>query len=105
MAYTDLSVNEFAAKLKEENYQLIDARTASEVAGGRIEGAINIDVYDPKFMEKIAELPKDKMTLVYCLSGGRSGMACSMLERQGLSEIYNLSGGMGAWKANQGPTV
>jgi rhodanese-related sulfurtransferase len=105
MAYTDLNVSDFATKIKSKNIQLIDVRTASEVACGQIEDAINIDVYDPQFMEKIAALPKDKMTLVYCLSGGRSGMACSMLARQCVKEIYNLTGGLGAWIANKRPTV
>ena len=40
------------------------------------------------------ELDKDTPVVVYCHHGIRSITACSILERLGYKEVYNLSGGI-----------
>ncbi|MFM1932672.1 MAG: hypothetical protein RL226_1975 [Bacteroidota bacterium] len=83
---------------------LLDVRTPGEVAGGMIPNAQNIDFRDPGFAAKIGELAKDKPVLVYCASGNRSGQAMRMMADQGFTEVYNLSGGFGAWSSEGLPT-
>lgn len=75
------------------NLQVIDVRTPQEIAGGKIEGAIEANVFSADFKRTIATLPKDRPYLIYCRSGQRSGGACKMMIRQGFTEVYNLKGG------------
>ncbi len=44
------------------------------------------------------ELPKDKEVVLYCEKGIRSVIAIQRLETLGFHNLYNLSGGMKAWK-------
>ena len=41
-------------------------------------------------LTKIAEMPKP--IVVYCLSGGRSGIATGLINQSGLQEVYNGGG-------------
>lgn len=55
---------------------------------------------------RIAELKdhQDQELIINCRSGGRSGQICMYLRQQGFSKVYNLAGGMLAWKAEIDPT-
>ena len=99
--YTDISAAEFAELKKEKNHVVLDVRSPFEQAEGSIPGNILIDMFDPNFAQKIAKLDKTKTYLVYCRSGNRSKTACSLMARQGFENLYNLRGGIGAWKALQ----
>lgn len=85
--------------------QLIDVRTPEEVAGGYIAGAQHIDIYDPKFIEKMSKLDKEKPVAVYCAAGGRSASAGKKLQELGFKEIYDLAGGYRGWAGAGKPTV
>jgi phage shock protein E len=69
---------------------LLDVRTVEEFRSGHVKGAINVPYQEVG--GRIASLAPDKSTtvLVYCLSGGRSGIAKSVLRRLGYSEAHNL---------------
>lgn len=82
------------------NGQLIDVRTEGEYNSGFISNAKNINFNNPNFANEISKLDKNKPVYLYCLSGGRSGNALSMLQQQGFKEVYNLQGGIMAWKAS-----
>ena len=96
--YENLYSNEFERRLNENSDAiLLDVRTAAEFRGERIPNAINIDITDSSFLEKIAELDKTKSYFVYCRSGGRSGRACSIMSSEGLT-AFNLAGGISNWR-------
>jgi len=97
----DVDVAAFKAKMEEENIVLLDVRTPAEVAAGKIEGALEIDVLGDEFQQKIQSLEKDKTYLVYCKAGSRSARACKVMEKAGFKDLYNLKGGYTAWSANQ----
>jgi len=82
---------------------LVDVRTPGEVDEGIIEGAVAMDFNSPDFRGEIATLPKEKRIYLYCHSGGRSGAAAKMLLKEGFSQVFNLSGGIVAWKENGFP--
>jgi phage shock protein E len=78
-------------QIKAKKGTLLDVRSVMEFEGEHIEGAINIplDVVESRIKE-IAQMPKP--IVVYCLSGGRSGVATSILQQNGINESYNGGG-------------
>ena len=71
---------------------VVDVRTPDEFKGGAYRGALNIPVQ--VFQARMNEIPKDKPVVLYCASGGRSGMAARMLKAAGWSDVTN-AGGLG----------
>jgi len=95
----DLNPTEFKAAIeKESNVIILDVRTPKEVAEGIISGAKVIDFHGDNFKTELEQLDKDKTYYVYCRSGGRSGKTCNALQTAGFPNIYNLKGGITAWK-------
>ena len=48
--------------------------------------------------QRMAEIPRDTDIVVYCEKGIRSVIALQRLELAGYTRLYNLTGGMRAWK-------
>jgi rhodanese-related sulfurtransferase len=93
-----LSPKEFDSKYKSTaNAILLDVRTVEEVANGKIPTAKNI-VWDDAFATKL-DLLAHQPLFVYCGSGIRSAKAAKILKEKGYEEVYELAGGMKAWKA------
>ena len=90
---------------KIEGLVLIDVRTPSEVANGKIEGARNINVSASDFSDQVDKLDKTKPVAVYCASGIRSARAMDIMRKKGFTTIYNLDGGIKAWNAAGLPIV
>ncbi len=82
-----------------EDFVILDVRTAAEYNSGHIEGAINIDVWSDTFEDDIAALDRSKTYLVYCLAGSRSATAADTMKRACFSDLYDLTGGINAWTA------
>jgi rhodanese-related sulfurtransferase len=80
------------------NTVVLDVRTKKEYREGHIPGAVLLDFNSPEFDEQVAKLDKSKTYLVHCAGGGRSAKACKKMETMDFSKLYNLQGGMGAWK-------
>ena len=96
----DVSLEVFQEKIELiKDAQLLDVRRPEEWAEGFIENAIRINWYDEDFEGQIKSLDKEKVVLVYCASGGRSGKAMNLMSEIGFVEVYNLEGGIGAWRA------
>lgn len=76
---------------------VLDVRNPGEVSGGCIPQAKNIPLHIlPLVMEQ--ELPdKQALIVVNCKSGGRSGQACILLEKNGYTNVQNLEGGFDAY--------
>jgi len=55
-----------------------------------------------QFRERVQSLDKQKPVYVYCLVGGRSSAAAQWLREQGFT-VYNLQGGINAWKKANKP--
>ncbi len=69
---------------------LLDTRTNTERARGRIDGFMHIPL--DSLRERINEIPAGKPVYVHCHSGLRSYIACRILAGSGF-ECYNLAGG------------
>jgi thioredoxin 1 len=99
-----LSIDEFEKKYAETpNAQLVDVRTSGEYGGGHLPKAQNIDYKSADFTTKIQTLDKTKPVFVYCLSGGRSGEAMTILKQNGFNEVYNMGGGYLKWTSKMKP--
>jgi rhodanese-related sulfurtransferase len=84
-------------KMKSEpDVQLVDVRGPDEYKKGTIEGAINIPV--DTFNDRLSELNKEKKIIVFCRTGTRSSAAKGILVRNGFKKVYNLEGGIEAYK-------
>lgn len=77
--------------------ELIDVRTPNEYANGKIDDAVNIDFMNESFDEKINQLDKNKLTLIYCQSGGRSARALTKMKALGFVNVLELDGGYSHW--------
>lgn len=75
---------------------LVDVRAPQEFAQGSIAGSQNIPFID--LMEGRHSLPKDKPLLLICSIGGRSFAAVQLLQEKGYTQVYNLDGGIQAWR-------
>ena len=101
-----LSPGEFESMLQNKpGIQLLDVRTPAEFKGGSIAGAKNLNIYDANFNRQIENLDKTRPVLVYCAKGGRSATAAEQLKRAGFKEVYDLPGGMEAWRDEGKNTV
>ncbi len=89
---------EFAKKITNTEYTLIDVRSPEEFATNHLKGANNINVNGPDFAQKAALLDKNKEVLVYCKSGGRSAKAAEQLRSMGY-RVYDLKGGILNWQS------
>jgi rhodanese-related sulfurtransferase len=85
--------------------QLVDVRTAEEYGVSHLKDAQNICVTEDDFKEKVKDLDREKPVYVYCRSGGRSARAAEILAEMGFTEIYDLDGGITAWKENGLETI
>ena len=65
------------------------ARRGLAILDGRLKPE---DIIDP-----------DKPIVVVCRSGNRSATACALLSRQGFTQVYNLAGGVTAWRMCRPP--
>ena len=78
--------------------QLVDVRTPAEFADGHLPGAIFIDIRENTFDSLIQQLDKSRPVFVYCRIGRRSLDAAKILEKNKFTAVYNLDGGILAWK-------
>ena len=70
---------------------LLDVRTQEENDEGHIKKSILVDINLPSlFMESILKLKKNKSYYVYCRTGIRSEMACSLMYQNGLTAYLSL---------------
>ena len=49
------------------------------------------------------EMPKDKSIALICLTAHRSPLAAQQLVKAGFTQVYNITGGMMAWKKQKLP--
>ncbi len=81
---------------KTSTFQLVDVRQPKEYDREHLPGAILIPL--KKLLDRQQELDPEKTTLIYCASGVRSKAACQVLQGEGFSDVYNISGGIKQWQ-------
>jgi rhodanese-related sulfurtransferase len=82
---------------------VLDVRPSAEFAGGHLPNARNIPLAD--LDRRVGELPSGKPVLVCCATGGSSGKATALLRKSGREDVFNLAGGLQAWRQAGLPVV
>ena len=93
-----IDVDQFDQKRKEKDAVVLDVRTPQEYAEGHVPGAVNLDIHDPQFNQKLAKLDKSKTYLVHCAKGVRSEKAVKKMSTMGFLNLFDFHGGFTAWE-------
>lgn len=88
---------------QKQDLVIIDVRSPEELREGKIENSTLIPFMD--IMRGKFTIPQDRPLLLICAVGGRSYAAMQILAQKGYKEIYNLQGGIAAWKQANLPLV
>jgi rhodanese-related sulfurtransferase len=74
----------------ENNYLVVDLRSAEDYAKGHIKGAVNIPL--AQLPQNLAKLPMDKTLMLYCYTGQTSSLAMAPLKYYGY-KVVSISRG------------
>jgi len=79
-----------------EKIYLLDARELEEFGVSHLKDAIAAG-YNKFSLDKLSQIPKDKLVVVYCSVGYRSEKIGEKLLKAGYKKVYNLYGGIFEW--------
>ena len=96
---------QFKHRLEKQHGVLMDVRTPEEYKMECIAGAINLDVQEEGFKNRLVNLDKNVTYFLYCLAGKRSAMAMGIMENAGFKKVYDLKGGITEWKKKGFPVT
>ncbi|MEN6461659.1 MAG: DsrE/DsrF/DrsH-like family protein [Syntrophomonas sp.] len=80
---------------------LLDVRTPIEFSSGHIDGAVNIELDQLRNRINEIAVPKDTPIYVNCQIGLRGYIAIKILQANGFTNLFNLSGGYFTYKAGK----
>ena len=100
----EISVQELKEmKDRNEDFQLIDVREEYEYESANLNGEL---IPMSKLLDEVDKISKDKKVIIHCKSGGRSSVAVMQLEGKfGFDNLYNLKGGILAYKRDIDPNL
>ncbi len=81
------------------DFIILDVRTPGSWNPDHLYGSVNRNYYDSDFEDQLDALPKHKTYLIHCQSGGRSAGTFSKMKNLNFAEVYEMSGGINAWKS------
>ena len=73
--------------LIEKGAFLVDVRTPEEFAEGHVNASVNIPL--DEVPNRLEEFNGKETIIVFCKSGGRSGVAKSILNQAGFGNVFN----------------
>jgi hydroxyacylglutathione hydrolase len=80
---------------------VLDVRNAAEYAGEHVPGSLHIPYGE--LAGRFDELPRDRPIATICRGGKRSGLAASILSREGFPDVVHVGQGVGVWRAGGHP--
>ena len=102
-----ISVEEAKKLLGRTDVVFLDVRDGTEVAGGKIKGALHVQrgllegKVDPASPGYVKEITPEKTLITYCASGGRAALSGQTLKEMGYTKVLNL-GKFQDWKDGGG---
>jgi len=103
--YKLVTVPEAIALINRDEAVIIDTRNKAEFDSGHITDALHIPLPEIKDSSERLKKYEARPLLFYCKTGTRSDEACKILHKQGVNNIYALSGGVQAWQDANMPLV
>lgn len=94
-----LSVEQLYAQ--QDSFTVLDVRDQNEWDEGHIAGALHIPYYAVE--QRLTECDPHAPLAVICASGQRSTVASAILQRHGYQRLWNVLGGMAAWRKSSLP--
>lgn len=79
-----------------ETALFVDTRDAGQFEEGTIPGAVNIQW--PEVLDRIDEIPEDRMTILFCNTGSLSAQAAFALRVAGQSNVVVMQTGLDGWQ-------
>ncbi|MGB7684598.1 MAG: rhodanese-like domain-containing protein, partial [Solirubrobacterales bacterium] len=80
---------------------ILDVRNTAEYAAEHIPGSLHIPYGD--LGGRLDELPREGQVATICRGGKRSGLAASILQREGFDDVVHVGQGVGVWRAGGHP--
>jgi hydroxyacylglutathione hydrolase len=81
---------------------VLDVRDDDEFAEAHIPGSVHVPY--GHLIERLGELPTDRVIATVCSGGKRSGLAASLLQREGYDSVIHVGhGGVGTWQRGGHP--
>tara|TARA_R110000868_G_C10967898_1_gene769300 strand:+ start:985 stop:1278 length:294 start_codon:yes stop_codon:yes gene_type:complete len=93
-----ITVEELIQIKDHDSLFLIDVRESKEVASTPMENMPYIHIPMNDIPNRINEIDDEKQIVIFCHSGGRSAHVCEFLYTRGFENVFNLVGGITAWK-------
>ena len=94
-----------AVRLMNQGAALVDVRSKAEFDSGHILDARHVPQEEIAQAAETLKRFKEKVVIVCCESGMRSGSAARVLQAQGFTKVVNLRGGLQAWRTENLPLV
>ncbi len=89
--------DELARRVDGEDGPLIlDVRDDNEWADEHIPGSLHMPYGD--IADRVEELPRHRPIAAICRGGKRSGLAASILQREGFDDVIHVGQGVGVWR-------
>jgi rhodanese-related sulfurtransferase len=99
----ELTPAEVVALQARQALLLLDVRQPEELALAAVTGARHIPMNE--IPARLGELEPDAPLAVLCHHGSRSLMVARFLERNGFTQVFNVSGGIDAWSRTADPAI
>jgi rhodanese-related sulfurtransferase len=77
----------------DKNLVVVDVRKEAEFADGHVKGAVNIPLANMTDPGSMADIEESDNLYLHCAGGYRSVIAASLLKRQGIHNLRNITGG------------
>jgi rhodanese-related sulfurtransferase len=90
-------------QLMNQGATLLDLRAQQEYQQGHISGARHFDAGQLSAAADTLKRYKERALIVYCDRGASAGAAVRSLTKQGFTKVFNLRGGIAAWRAENLP--
>ncbi len=93
------------AYLDKDWFVILDVRTPTEYNTMHLNQGVNLNFNSGIFSTEVAKLDRNKVYVLHCASGARSGQAKVIMENLGFYRVYNMSGGLNSWNGSGYPTT
>jgi glyoxylase-like metal-dependent hydrolase (beta-lactamase superfamily II)/rhodanese-related sulfurtransferase len=98
----DIEADELAIDIPfDPNLVVVDVRRPTEFADGHVKDAVNLSLSDMNDPATMAQFGEEQNLYVHCAGGYRSVIAASLLKRQGIHNLRNVTGGWGTIKEQE----